>query len=134
MYGHYFYSFVGNVLGTADQSPAPYHGFAYEDVYPWENDPIGLWRLGYTPQDWNAPPDARVVSTVHRHANFDYATGSVQWASGFEQVLPSSFYLAAKPAFFGAHPWPWVDATGAVKLHTLPARARYDAGAPMTLP
>ena len=134
MYGHYWYSFVGNVLGTADQHPAPYSGFAYEDLYPWENDPIGLWRLGYTPQDWNAPPDARVVSTVHRHANFDYATSSVQWASGFDQALPSSLYLAGKPAFFGDNPWPWVDATGAVKLHTLPARARYDAGAPMTLP
>ena len=134
MYGHYFYSFVGNVLGTADQNPAPYSGFAYEDLYPWENDPIGLWRLGYTPQDWNAPPDARVVSTAHRHANFDYATNSVHWADGFDQALPSSLYLAGKPAFFGANPWPWVDATGSVKLHTLPARARYDAGAPMTLP
>ena len=134
MYGHYFYSFVGNVLGTADQNPAPYSGFAYEDLYPWENDPIGLWRLGYTPQDWSAPPDARVVSTAHRHANFDYATNSVHWADGFDQALPSSLYLAGKPAFFGANPWPWVDATGSVKLHTLPARARYDAGAPMTLP
>jgi len=134
MYGHYWYSFVGNVLGTPDQQPAPYSGFAYEDLYPWENDPIGLWRLGYTPQDWKAPPDARVVSTAHRHANFDYATNAVQWAGGFEQALPNSFYLSAKPAFFGDNPWPWVDATGTVKLHTLPARARYDAGAPMTLP
>jgi hypothetical protein len=134
MYGHYGYSFMGNVLGTPDQHPAPYNGFAYEDVYPWENDPIGLWRLGYTPQDWNAPPDARVVSTAHRHGNFDYATGSVHWASGFDQALPSSLYLAGKPAFFGDKPWPWVDATGSVKLHALPARARYDAGAPMTLP
>jgi len=134
MYGHYWYSFVGNVLGTPDQQPAPYSGFAYEDLYPWENDPIGLWRLGYTPQDWKAPPDARVVSTTHRHANFDYATNAVQWAGGFEQALPNSFYLSAKPAFFGDNPWPWVDATGTVKLHTLPARARYDAGAPMTLP
>jgi hypothetical protein len=131
MYGHYYYSFVGNVLGTADQHPAPYHGFAYEDLYPWESDPIGLWRLGYTPQDWKAPPDARVVSTTHRHANFDYATGSVHWAGGFDQTLPSSLYLASKPAFFGANPWPWVDPTGVIKLHVLPARARYDAGAPM---
>ena len=68
MYGHYYYSFVGNVLGTADQNPAPYSGFAYEDFYPWEDDPIGLWRLGYTPEDWNAPPEARVVDTMHRHA------------------------------------------------------------------
>src|SRR5262245_52870991 len=61
MYGHYFYSFVGNVLGTADQDPSPYSGFAYEDLYPWADDPIGLWRIGYTPTDWNQPPEQRVV-------------------------------------------------------------------------
>jgi len=134
MYGHYYYSFVGNVLGTADQDPTPYTGFAYEDFWPWKDDPIGLWRIGYTPTDWNAEPDARVVSTTHRHANFDYATNSVHWASGFDQTLPDSLYLASKPAFFGNSPWPWVDATGATKLHTLPARARYDAGRPIAPP
>jgi hypothetical protein len=30
--------------------------------------------------------------------------------------------------------WPWVDAAGATKLHTLPAKARYDAGTPFTQP
>jgi hypothetical protein len=133
MYGHYYYSFVGNVLGTANQNPAPYSGFAYEDTWPWKPDPIGLWRLGYTPKDWHAQPDARVLTTTHRHANFDYATNSVHWASGFDPRLPSSLYLAAKPAFFGNNPWPWVDPTGATKLYTLPARARYDAGTPLAL-
>jgi hypothetical protein len=130
MYGHYFYSFVGNVLGTADQDPAPHQGFAYEDVWPWEADPVGLWRLGYTPLDWNAPPDPRVVSTIHRHGNFDYATQTVRWAAGWSQNLPASLYLTSKPAFFGAHPWPWVDPAAASPLHTLPAKARFDAGTP----
>jgi hypothetical protein len=130
MYGHYFYSFVGNVMGTANQDPTPFSGFAYEDFYPWEDDPIGLWRLGYTPEDWNAPPDPKVVDTVHRHANWDYATNSVHWQPGYDQTLPDSFYLTEKPPFFGDNPWPWVDATGGTKLYTLPARARYDAGLP----
>jgi hypothetical protein len=127
MYGHYFYSFVGNVLGSADQNPAPSRGFAYEDSWPWKDDPIGLWRLGYTPKDWNARPDARVVATTHRHANFDYATNEVRFEGGYERSLPDSLYLTGKPAFFGASPWPWVDATGAVKLRVLPARARFEA-------
>jgi hypothetical protein len=131
MYGHYYYSFVGNVLGTPGEDPQPYGGFAYEDVWPWENDPVGLWRLGYTPKDWRAQPDARVVATTHRHGNYDYATQAVHWAPGFDRALPSSLYLARKPSFFGDAPWPWVDPTGAQKLHTLPARARYDAGAPL---
>jgi hypothetical protein len=132
MYGHYDYSFVGNVLGTADENPAPFSGFAYEDSWPWKDDPIGLWRLGYTPKDWNARADPRVASTAHRHGNFDYATGLVHWASGFDRNLPSSLYLAGKPAFFGDHPWPWVDPVGATKLHTLPARVRFDAGNPLS--
>jgi len=130
MYGHYDYSFVGNVLGTAGQSPIPYGGFAYEDLYPWEDDPIGLWRLGYTPINWDAPPEARVVNTVHRHGNFDYATNTVRWATGFDQTLPNSFYLTGRPAFFGSLTWPWVNSTAAPRVHTLPARARYDAGTP----
>jgi hypothetical protein len=126
MYGHYDYSFVGNVLGTANQSPAPYGGFTYEDLWPWGDDPVPMYRLGYTPTDWNAQPEARVVSSVHRHGNWDYVTNSVQWAGGYDQVLPASLYLPGRPAFFGSLPWPWVDPTGAVKLHTLPARFRYD--------
>jgi hypothetical protein len=134
MYGHYYYSFVGNVLGTADQDPSPQDGFAYEDTWPWEDDPVGLWRLGYTPLDWNARPDPRVLSTTHRHANFDYATRSVHWADGWSRTLPPSLYLASRPAFFGGRPWPWVDPTAAVPVQTLPAKARYDAGRPACSP
>ena len=131
MYGHYFYSFVGNVLGTAGQSPAPYSGFTYEDFYPWGDDPVPMWRLGYTPEDWNAQPESQVLNTVHRHANFDYATNTVRWQTGYDTTLPDSLYLTARPPFFGTNPWPWVDATGPTKLFVLPARARYDGGNPV---
>jgi hypothetical protein len=90
-----------------------------------------MWRLGYTPTDWSAPADPRVVATTHRHGNFDYATGAVQWAPGFDQALPDSLYLTGRPAFFGDRRWPWVDPTGATPVHTLPARERYDLGRPI---
>ena len=132
MYGHYYTSFVGNVLGTAGQDPAPMSHFAYEDFYPWDDgDEAVMWRLGYNPEDWSAPAEARVVNTVHRHANFDYVTNSVHWATGYDQTLPASLYLTSKPAFFGSLTWPWVDATGTTKTYTLPARARYDGGTPV---
>jgi hypothetical protein len=130
MYGHYDYSIVGNVLGTADQNPAPYGSFQYEDFFPWGDDPVSMWRLGYAPENFNLPADPRVRSSVHRHANFDYATNTAPMVPGFDTRLPDSLYLSGKPAFFGNLPWPWVDATGAIKLHTLPARARYDRVAP----
>ena len=38
-------------------------------------------------------------------------------------------YLSAKPAFFGASPWPWVDPL-AGRTYVLPAKARWDTGTP----
>jgi hypothetical protein len=126
MGGHMWYSFVGNVLGTANQNPSPATGYVYDAAYPWKNTPIGMWRLGYNPENWNAPPDPKVLSTLIREGNFDYATNQVRWTSTAQQ-LPASLYLDGKPAFFGGNAWPWVDPTGATKTFTLPARARFDA-------
>ena len=126
MEGHKWYSFVGNVLGTANQDPSPSHGYTYDAAFPWRDDPIGMWRLGYNPENWNAPPDANVTGTVLRDGNYDYATNQVHWVNG-PQPIPTSLYLAGKPAFFGSNPWPWVDPTGTTKTYTLPARARFDA-------
>jgi hypothetical protein len=126
MEGHKWYSFVGNVLGTANQSPFPARDYVYEATFPWRSNPIGMWRLGYNPENWNAPADPGVLSTVIREGNFDYATNQVRW-TGVPQELPRSLYLSSKPAFFENNPWPWVDATGTTKVFTLPARARFDA-------
>jgi hypothetical protein len=127
MKGHMGYSFVGNVLGTLGQDPSPSHGFEYDASYPWTNDPASMWRLGYDPENWSAPPDPRVLSTVHRGGNFDFFTNEVHWEDIVPQPLPDSLYLAGKPAFFADKPWPWVDPTQAPRLQTLPAKARFDA-------
>ncbi|HET7788160.1 MAG TPA: hypothetical protein VFL36_19470 [Myxococcales bacterium] len=124
--GHWWYSFVGNVLGTAGQNPSPNTGYTYETTFPWNDSPVGMWRLGYNNDNWNAQPDPQVLSTVVREGNFDYVTNQVHW-SGAAQTLPDSLYLSGKPAFFGSNPWPWVDPSGATKVATLPARARFDA-------
>jgi len=58
----------------------------------------------------------------------------VHWESIAPQTIPDSLYLSAKPTFFGAYAWPWVDPTGPVKLSTLPAKARFDAGTPFAPP
>jgi hypothetical protein len=124
--GHWWYSFIGNVLGSEGQVPSPHSGFAYEDIEPWSNDPVPMWRLGRG-EGWG-PTDPKVVSTTLRDGNYDYVTDSVKW-DRTPQPIPNSLYLTSKPAFFGNKPWPWVDPTGATKLHTLPARTRFDAGA-----
>jgi hypothetical protein len=123
--GHWWYSFVGNVLGYSGMSPAPAAAaFTYDDAPPWSGS--AMWRLGYDPNNWTRAADLKVLSTVIREGNFDYATNQVHWASAPQQ-LPTSLYLSTKPAFFGSNPWPWVDPTGGTKVSTLPARARFDA-------
>ena len=107
-------------------------GWGYENAYPW-NDKF-IWFLGYQSGEWNQSADPKVLSTVLRGGNYDYVTNAVHWDSITAQALPNSLYLSAKPAFFGSSTWPWVDGPGAVKLFTLPARVRYDAGTPFAPP
>jgi hypothetical protein len=131
MKGHYWYNFVGNVLGYAGMEPTPPNGWVYEGSPPWPDTPITVWRIGYWNQDWKTL-DPEVGATMIRDGNYDFVTSSVHWhqTPGFTGTLPNSLYLSAKPAFFGDCPWPWVDPLGSTKTFTLPAKARYDAGKP----
>ena len=134
MEGHWWYTIVGNVLGTAGQSPAPFSSLTYEAVYPWNGEVSPMFILGYNPENWNAPPDPKVLSTLIRAGNYDYVTNQVHWEDLHEQSLPHSLYLTSKPEFFGSYKWPWVDPTGTTKVYALPARARFDAGTPFAGP
>jgi hypothetical protein len=71
-------------------------------------------------------------ANFHRHLDYDYFSNS-QYRNPANPVvtLPNSLYLSSKPAFFGSLAWPWVDPAGttdALRVKTLPAKARYDAG------
>jgi hypothetical protein len=126
----YWHSFIGNVLGA----PGEMTGWVYENGRM--NKPA-IFLLGW--DDWAPyPVDAKVAATTLRHGNFDYLTNAIQWDAGStERTLPDSLYLKEKPAFFKAgrgYTWPWVDPAGPTKLHTLPAKARFDAGTPFAQP
>jgi hypothetical protein len=127
-YGSWWHNFAGNVLGVSGAMT----GWGYENSFPWNSKYI--WELGYQSGQWDQAADPKVLSTVLRGGNFDYVTNTVHWESIAPQTIPNSLYLSAKPAFFGAHAWPWVDPTGPVKLSTLPAKARFDAGTPFAPP
>lgn len=133
MVGHWWYSFVGNVLGYSGMTlpvirsfgGPQFTGFTYDTATAGSGTWFPMWNLGWEPV---APytGDPQVAATAIRDGNFDYATNAVQWANG-AKTLPASLYLAGKPAFFGSNPWPWIDASGTTKVYTLPARARFDA-------
>jgi hypothetical protein len=75
--------------------------------------------------------DGTALRLFYRHMDFDYATKVVYYNPGnMVRKLPDSLYLEGKPAFFGNLPWPWVDPVGTTKVHTLPAKARFNAGTP----
>jgi hypothetical protein len=134
---HYWYNFVGNVIGQPGMSPNPGGtSFTYEDLPPFSDDPVAMWRNGSADQFSPGLPsgiDPLVGATMIRDGNFDYATNAVHWDNP-AQTIPDSLYLTSKPAFFGSSTWPWVDPTGTTKLYTLPARARFDRGQYPTSP
>ena len=129
-----WFSFIGNVLGTPGRmSGWVYDGKSGVNAFP----PSAIWTLGdmdITPQGY----DPNVAATAIRDGNYDFVTSSVVWAANdTAHSVPNSLYLTQKPAFFSAgsgYTWPWVNATGAPVLYTLPAKARYDAGTPFKQP
>jgi hypothetical protein len=129
MAGHYWYSFIGNVLGYPGMSPKPVNSsFIYQSHFDWPDNPVPMWALGQPDADGTpgVTEDLNVDATALRGGNFDYVTNTVVWKNVAQQTLPDSLYLTAKPAFFGSNTWPWVDPVGTTKLYTLPARARFD--------
>ena len=74
------------------------------------------------------PNDTRVASTLMRWGNYDVVNNGVRWSASevpstlsqyanpvpANQNLPTSFYLSAKPGWWGTMPWPAVgpDVTG----------------------
>jgi Pectate lyase superfamily protein len=127
----YWFSFIGNVLGT----PGHTSGWSYNGSFT--NGTPAIWGLGWDNLP-NQLDDPNVANTTIRDANFDYLTNTVVWAANdTAHTLPNSLYLTRKPAFFNVgrgYIWPWVNPTGSPQLYTLPAKVRYDAGTPFKQP
>lgn len=126
---HWWYSFVGNVLGSPGQTANPAPGFVYEMTANYGSDSrVPMWKLGYDGENWGPVQDAKVASTTLRHGNFDYVTNQIAWDPAITRTeLPPSLYLTKKPAFFGSRRWPWVAPEDAADpIGTLPARERFD--------
>jgi hypothetical protein len=128
-----YYNLIGNILGTGS-----YHN-RYEWAAPSQSD-VGdaglsdrsIYSLAYSGNEGTKlpalPNDPLVVTTLFRWGNYDVVRGLGQWNASevpsslspygnslpASQTLPSSFYLSARPAWWGTGPWPGIgpDVTG----------------------
>jgi hypothetical protein len=126
----YWMSYVGNVLGQPGLTTQA-NGYV-DDYFGSQWGAPTIWLLGWN--DVNPyTPDPQVKATAIRDGNWDSYLAQQTWLNGSAATLPSSCYLTSKPAFFGSNAWPWVDPTTGT-THTLPAKARFDAGTPNTVP
>jgi len=134
---------VGNVLGSRGEPLLSYNqgGYSYaQTAWSYErlggfpkNGEVTMWSIGSQQAGgWTWVPTTYL--TQLREGNWDWVSRSQRWhgiggpvGSGTPQAIPDSLYIAAKPAFFGLNPWPWViPSSGAVS--TLPAKACFEQG------
>jgi hypothetical protein len=117
-YGRFF-NVVGNVLGRT----------GYYTVYESNltGNPRAIYGLGQSPKN-GVPNDPLVKTTLMRWGNYDTVRGTSRFLPTevpsalrqhanpvpANQNLPPSFYLSAKPWWFGTIPWPAIgpDVTG----------------------
>ncbi len=140
-YGVRFVNVIGNVLGKAG-----YHK-SYEDDCPSGGSAnASVYVLGWFGNTGSGKCDSLVASTMMRWGNYDVVNNSVQWnsaevpssASQFpsavpsSHTLPASFYLSAKPSWWGSVAWPAIgpDVSGGSDssghAHDNPAKVCYN--------
>ena len=140
--GSYYNEFVGNVLGTSGQTllkstacdPAQTAflvqvttGAQYNTAGDANDVPV--WQIGVQQTASGFSFVDTSINTITRTANWDwftkamhcYGTGGTTDLSCSGVTVPDSFYLSAKPVFFGTQTWPWVDPTTGT-TYTLPAK------------
>ena len=121
-----YFNFVGNVLGK------PGYHTHYEDLPPDGTDGnVSIYDLGWSGNGGGVSVlknDPLTAATMVRWGNYDTVSNRARWEasempSGLSQLgnpvpashaLPPSFYLRAKPSWWGTMPWPAIgpDVTG----------------------
>ena len=108
---------IGNVLGTPG-----YHNHYQSNSPSSQSCDTSIYNLGWGTAECSTGigNDPLVASTLMRWGNYDVVNGAAQWnsaevPSGLNQYansvpsshgLPPSFYLPAKPGWWGNIPWP----------------------------
>jgi hypothetical protein len=133
------YNLVGNVIGSDFQKSlqkwTPIVVARQSRSYYTSNNPYG-YTFGYanlTDGGGDSGDTDLAYTTALIHGDYDYVTGTFRWASSLtNKNLPSSFYRAAKPVWFGALAWPAFGPSPTSPtvplVGNIPAKACYDQG------
>lgn len=116
-----YYNFIGNVAGSALQnSVGSFHTAILQSPSSRSYDTTNYnFSFGYgesgddgTTGDGcsgaNITPCRSTIpfSTAFMHGNYTYANSTIAWSGSVTHTLPNSFYLAAKPSWFGSLTYP----------------------------
>ena len=110
--GQTYYNFVGNIFGT-DGFETKY---VDTDIY---NGKM-IYCLDYTN---SGSQNGETANTILRHGNYDYVNDSVVWDGSIaDHNIPFSYYLDAKPSWWGDLPWPAIGPSLIPMVGVMPAR------------
>lgn len=114
---HHSYKFniVGNLLGATmpltESGNASVYWRLWNATRPFNS--ADVFSLGYSGGsdgdggNFVAGDNTMPADTIINHGNWDLVTGTIQWSNNIADVtIPTTYYLAGAPAFFGTMPWP----------------------------
>lgn len=123
-----YFNMVGNAVGSSETAAllaynvgapltqvssvvAPTARSYDSEAYGYTFGYSGATDTGSATEDSSLP-----YSTSILHGDYEYTRNSVTWVGGRSTTLPSSFYKAAKPSWFGSVTWPPIgpDVTGGI--------------------
>ena len=117
-------NFVGNVTGSSEQSNNVGYGGGttkynsgeapMTDALRWPTSRVYdttmyAWTFGYgeaADGGSGSGDSTNAWDTAFLHGNYGNISGALVWASGVTHTLPASFYLSAKPSWWGSLPYP----------------------------
>lgn len=109
---------VGNIFGTSGfHTP-----LAVTNQTLWDaGADDAIYILGNGNSADGIPWDSRVPQSTLIHGNYDTLTASIRWDSNIaDTTIPTSYYLSAKPSWWGDRPWPWLNPTNTSAASTSP--------------
>ena len=131
-YGNRYFNVVGNVLG----SPGASWGYQVNGG-SCSSGSANIYVLGFGGEGCAGSHDSQVFTTMLRHGNFDYSTGTTKWCNDSGETgcqggdgshaIPNSLYLAGKPSWWCKEtPWPPIGPDLSPMVSDIPAKRRFE--------